>query len=290
LSDRAAAATPVPAPGRPGTKAALSPTTQKIYADDWAAFSAWCAAHALAPLPAEPATVAAYLAARQDRLGSSGLRVVVAAIAAHHRQAGQAWSASDGRIIALLRARQADSKPRPAAALTAEQMQLLLSSCDADPGGRAAFSNLRDRALLLLGFAGGLRRSELVALDVEDLHVASSGLTLHIGRRKAGRDGQGRSLSIGRASQAQHCPVRAMEIWLRRSNIAYGPVFPRLTAAGTIEGRLTGNGVWKILRRRAALVGLQAPAGARLSPHGLRAGFMMAAAAQDTASLARAEA
>jgi integrase len=81
-----------------------------------------------------------------------------------------------------------------------------------------------------------------------------------------------------------------MEIWLRRSQIAYGPVFPRLTAAGTIEGRLTGNGVWKILRRRAALVGLQAPDGGRLSPHGLRAGFMMAAAARDNASLARAEA
>lgn len=290
MSDRAAAATPPSASGRPRAKAPLSPTTQKIYADDWAAFCNWCAAQSLAPLPAQPVTVAAYLAARQDRLGSSGLRIVLAAIAYHHRQAGQAWSPSDSRIMALLRARQADSRPRPAAAVTAEQMQRLLSSCDVDPGGRAGFGNLRDRALLLLGFAGGLRRSELVALDVEDLHFTASGLTLQIGCRKAGPDGQGASLLIPHSAPANACPVQAVKIWLRRSNIAYGPVFPRLTAAGTIEGRLTGNGVWKILRRRAALVGLQAPAGARLSPHGLRAGFMIAAAAPDGPRPSRAEA
>lgn len=270
-------------------KGALSRATQKIYADDWAAFCNWCVMQNLMPLPAEPATVAAYLAARQERLGSSGLRVALAAIAFHHRQAGQAWSAADSRIVALLRARQADSKPRPAAAVTAYQIQLLISSCAADTGGRAAFANLRDRSLLLLGFAAGLRRSELVALDVEDLSFSASGLTVHVASRKAGQDGQGTRVSVARIAQAKDCPVRATETWLRRSQITYGPVFPRLTAAGTIENRLTGNGVWKILRRRAALVGLQAPAGARLSPHGLRAGFMMAAAARDGAPLAGSE-
>ena len=68
--------------------------------------------------------------------------------------------------------------------------------------------------------------------------------------------------------------MRAMEAWLGRAGIAYGPVFRRVTAAGTIEARLTGNGVWKILRRLAARAGLAVEASERLSPHGLRAGFI----------------
>jgi len=64
-----------------------------------------------------------------------------------------------------------------------------------------------------------------------------------------------------------------MEAWLRRAGIEYGPVFLRVTATGTLEGRLTGNGVWRILRRRAGLAGLVVPPGERLSPQALRKGF-----------------
>ena len=124
-----------------------------------------------------------------------------------------------------------------------------------------SLADLRDRALLLTCFAGGLRRSELVALDVEDLKITHDGIKLKIRRSKGG-------------SRPETCPVKAMRDWLKASAITYGPVFRRLTAAGAIEGRLTGNGVWRVLRRRAAQAELTVEEGERLSPHGMRAGYI----------------
>jgi integrase len=267
-------------------QSAVAPRTEKIYADTWAAFRSWCEAHEATDsgqlsrgrlaLPAAPAIVAAYLAARQETLGRSGLRLVLAAIAYHHRRAGVLWSGADPVITTVMRGiLRAQQRPvRPAAALTSVEIKQLLSVCDDGLIGRAALPGLRDRALLLTCFAGGLRRSELVALDVEDLTVTKEGLRLRIRRSKSDQKGEGAEILIARGLQTATCPVRAMELWLQRSRIDYGAVFPRLTAAGTIETRLTGNGVWRILRRRAQQAGLEIPEGERLSPHGMRAGFI----------------
>jgi integrase len=113
-----------------------------------------------------------------------------------------------------------------------------------------------------------------VALDREDVRFTADGLLLRIRRSKSDQEGEGADVGIARGSRVGTCPVHAMEVWLRRSGIEYGPVFPRLTAAETMEGRLTGNGVWRILRRRAAQVNLVVNDGERLSPHGMRAGFI----------------
>jgi integrase len=113
-----------------------------------------------------------------------------------------------------------------------------------------------------------------VALDREDVRFTPDGLVLRIRQSKGDQEGEGADGGIARGARPETCPVRAMEIWLRRAGIAHGPVFPRLTAAGTNEGRLTGNGVWKILRRRAAQAELTVDEGERLSPHGMRAGFI----------------
>ena len=99
-------------------------------------------------------------------------------------------------------------------------------------------------------------------------------MVLRLHRSKGDQEGEGADVVIARGAHPETCPVRAMEAWLRRSGIEYGAVFRRITAAGTIETRLTGNGVWKILRRRAAAAGLTVDATERLSPHGLRAGFI----------------
>jgi integrase len=254
----------------------LSAATRKIYADDWQAFRAWCAAQDALTLPAPPTTVAAYLAARRNDLGASGLRVILAAIAFHHRDAGLPWSSTDPAITAVLRdnGEAADRPVRPAVALTQADIERLVASCDHDAGDRTAFPNLRDRALLLIGFAAGLRRSELVALDREDLDFTTAGLALRLRAPGRGAGGDAETIYVSRGTQAGLCAVQAMEFWLRRARIDYGPVFPRLTTAGTIEARLTGNGVWKIFRRRAALAGLDVPEGARLSPQGIRTGFI----------------
>jgi integrase len=100
------------------------------------------------------------------------------------------------------------------------------------------------------------------------------GHTVSLVKQARDQEGAGTDVLITRGLQTATCPVRPMELWLQRSRIAYGAVFPRITAAGTIETRLTDNGVWRILRRRAQQAGLEIPAGERLLPHGMRAGFI----------------
>ena len=257
----------------------VSPATEKIYHDDWRAFRAWCQAHGAPALPASPAIVAAYLAERAATLGRSGLRLILAAIAFHHRRAGQLWTSRDPVIATVMRGiLRAQQRPeRPAAALTSAELRQLLAAIGEDLTGLTGPAKLaarRDRALLLTGLAGALRRSELVALDVEDVRFKTEAMVLRLHRSKGDQEGEGADVVIARGAHPETCPVRAMEAWLRRSGIDYGAVFRRITASGTIEARLTGNGVWKILRRRARAAGLTVDATERLSPHGLRAGFI----------------
>ena len=248
----------------------VSPRTEKTYADTWDAFRNWCGGHGVPYLPAPPAVVAAYLAERSGTLGRSGLRLVIAAIAYHHRRAGLPWVSGDPVITTVLRGilRNQKRPVRPAAALTSAELRKMLIEFEDD------ISGIRDRALLLIGFAGALRRSELVALDREDVRFTNDGLVLRIRSSKADQEGAGEDVGIAHGSRRETCPVRALEAWLIRGKIEYGAVFRRLTAGGSVEGRLTGNGVWKILKRRAAAVELSVEDGERLSPHGLRAGFI----------------
>ncbi|MCK8788057.1 tyrosine-type recombinase/integrase [Roseomonas sp. NAR14] len=245
---------------------AVAPRTEQAYGTYWAAFQTWCEGHAVPALPSLPTIVAAYLAERSVSLGRSGLRLILAAIAHHHRRAGYPWSSRDPVIASALRGIPRQRPVRPAAALTPTEIGKLLDTCGGDPAG------YRDRALLLLGFAGALRRAELVAIDREHLRFTGEGLVLAVPPSGRGQAGRQAALGIPRGPDPPTCPVRAVEEWLRRAGIAYGAVFRRLGPCGLPEGRLTANGVWKILRRRAAIAGLTVDAGERLGPHGLRAG------------------
>ena len=145
---------------------------------------------------------------------------------------------------------------RPAAVLGPAALRALLASCSEDLAGR------RDRALFLLAQATALRRAALVALDREQLRFTAAGVVLDIGQD---------TLELARTPDSDRCPVRALEAWLRQARIDYGAVFRRVTAAGTLEDRLSPQGVWRILRHRAALAKLRLPVSSRLSPDGLRA-------------------
>ncbi len=251
---------------------ALSPTTARIYTAAWDAFQIWCRVQGAECLPASPHTVAAYLATCASRFGPSHLRQVLAALAHRHRSASQPWPAGDpviARIMADLQARAPRS--RHAATFSTSELRRLVETCDGSVDGAAGLAACRDRALLLATFAAGLRRSELVALDHHDVRLTPQGMILHLeARALAGCVAQ---VLLIREADPALCAVRAMEAWLRRAGIEYGPVFLRLAAAGTLEGRLTGNGVWKILRRRAALAGMDVATGERVSPQALRKGF-----------------
>jgi len=254
----------------------VSPTTEKIYADDWEAFCAWCRSKDAPHLPAPPAVVAAYLAERSEKLGRSGLRLVLAAIGFYHRRTGHVWLSNDPVISNVMRGilRGQQRPVRPAAALTSSEIRQLLATCRTDPPLPEGLADLRDRALLLTCFAGGLRRSELVALDRRDVKMKPDGLDLHIRKSKGDQEGEGAKVLIARGTRHESCPLRAMQAWLKAAAITYGPVFRQITKGGALEGRLTGNGVWRILGKRAERAGLEIAATERLSPHGMRAGFI----------------
>jgi integrase len=134
--------------------------------------------------------------------------------------------------------------------------------------------DLRDRALLLIGFAGGLRRSELAAIDVIDLERVREGIILTIRRSKTDQDGVGRKIGIP-FGRTIHCPVRALENWLSAARIEHGAIFRPVDRHGRVSvGRLSGEAVSLILRHRMAAAAFD-PSG--YSGHSLRAGFATSA-------------
>src|SRR3984957_15563566 len=145
-----------------------APETLRLYASDWAAFVTWCRLAGAAPLPAAPATVAAYLAALADRLSAGALARRAAAIAAQHRQHGLASPASDQAVTTQLRHARRTATRRRAPSPTVARLTRMASACPGDLAG------LRDRALLLLA-AAGLCRAALVSLDVEQVQFIEDG-------------------------------------------------------------------------------------------------------------------
>jgi site-specific recombinase XerD len=135
----------------------------------------------------------------------------------------------------------------------------------------------RDRALLLIGFAGAFRRSELVALDVADATEGHEGLTVHLRRSKTDQEGQGRTVGIPFGANLATCPVRAWRAWIEASAITEGPVFRSVDRHGHIgTTRLTGQSVAHIVKRHAAMAGLDPE---QIAGHSLRAGLATSAAA-----------
>jgi integrase len=253
-------------------RAALSPATQRAYRADWAHFEVWCAGAGFPALPAAPEAVAAYLADHARLLGRAALRRRLAAIGGRHRMAGHAPPTGQAAVRATLRGllrQTAAAPPRRAAALGTAELRRLVAACPGDLAG------LRDRALLLLGYAAALRRAELVAVEREHLVLEGGGLRLLIPRSKGDPEGEGAWVGLPRGTRRETCPVRALEAWLEASGCRSGPVFRRIDCWGHVaRARLHPDAVRQILRRRAAAAGLSVPALERLSPHVLRAGFV----------------
>jgi integrase len=134
----------------------------------------------------------------------------------------------------------------------------------------------RDRALLLVGFAGGFRRSELVSLNVADARFSREGLTLTLRRSKTDQEGQGRLVAIPHGARPATCPVRALQDWLAAANLTGGPLFRAVNRHGGVgAGRLSDKAVARVVKRTAARAGLDP---ARYSGHSLRAGLATSAA------------
>jgi len=204
--------------------AADAAATLRAYKADWANFEAWCRERNLGPMPSTPEIVGAYLADAGRGYALSTLRRRVAAIARAHRMARQPLDTRHPAIRETLRgiARTHGEPPRRSAALTTEEIKRLSAVCGTDVAG------IRDRALFLVGFAGALRRSELVGLDVEHVTRTPEGMRLLIIRSKTDKEGAGAEIGIARGHSAATCPVAALGLWLEKAEIKAGPIFRKV--------------------------------------------------------------
>ena len=254
--------------------AADAPATLRAYEADLANFKAWCVERDLDPMPSSPETVGAYLADAGRGYALSTLRRRVAAIARAHRIAKQPLDTRHPAIRETLRgiARTHGEPPRRSAALTTGDIKRLLRTCRDDTAG------IRDQALFLICFAGALRRSELVGLDVEHATPTAEGLRLLIVRSKTDKEGAGAEIGITYGRRPDSCPVMALRRWLEQAKITSGPIFRKVDRWGAVHaGRLDPDAVRQILKRRAAEAGITGTIWEPVTPHGMRAGFVTTA-------------
>jgi integrase len=169
-------------------------------------------------------------------------------------------------------ARTHGEPPRRSAALTTSDIKQLLATCGDDTAG------LRDQALFLVCFAGALRRSELVGLDVEHVTRTDEGMRLLITRSKTDKEGAGAEIGISHGRNSLTCPITALENWLERAGIVSGPIFRKVDRWGAVHaGRLDPDAVRQILKKRASMAGITGTIWEPVTPHGMRAGFVTTA-------------
>jgi site-specific recombinase XerD len=246
-------------------------STRKAYGTDFRLFKAWCDARGVSALPAAAETVAAFLAAEARTAKPSTLGRRVAAIRYAHKLAGLPLSTDSEGVKATMRGIRrtfGSARVRKAPAVAAKMLGMVATAPD-------KLAGLRDRALLLLGFAGAFRRSELVALDVADIEETEIGLLVAIRHSKTDQEGQGVTIAIARGNVA--CPVNALREWLGAAGIETGPIFRAINKAGTVAAaRLTDRSVANIVKDYAERAGFDA---STFSGHSLRSGFLTSAAA-----------
>ncbi|MBC9877646.1 site-specific integrase [Bradyrhizobium sp. INPA01-394B] len=274
-------------------EAASSANTRRAYAADWKHFTTWCRRQGVEMFPPDPQVVGLYITACASGKATgdkkpnsvSTIERRLSSLTWNYAQRGQALDRKDRHIatvMAGIRNTHA-SPPLQKEAILPEDLIAMLETFD-----RGTLRGLRDRAMLLLGFAGGLRRSEIVGLDVardqtEDgrgwVEVFDKGVLVTL-RGKTGW----REVEVGRGSSDATCPVVALQTWLKLARIAHGPLFRRVTGQGKAVGseRLNDQEVARLVKRVALAAGVRGDLSEgereqKFAGHSLRAGLASSA-------------
>lgn len=254
--------------------ASKATNTKRAYKADLDHFVAWRGECGLTAAPAAPKTVALYITDLADGLGlrPSTIQRRLTSIAEAHRAAGMESPTRSPVVQDFWTGirRQKTVKQVQKSPLKTDDLKMMLAVMD------DSLLAARDRALLLLGFAGAFRRSELVALDVEDLQDRAEGLVVTLRRSKTDQEGQGTQKPIPYGRDPRTCPVGAVRAWLAAAGISSGPIFRSVNRHGQAQdGRLSDKAVALVVQRRAGAAALDS---SKFSGHSLRAGFATQAA------------
>jgi len=270
--------------------AATAENTNKAYAADWKHFGRWCRIKGTDPLPPSPEMIGLYLADLATPVGKAPAIAVatierrLSGLAWHYQQRGFTLDRKDRHIATVLAGikRKHARPPVQKEAILRDDILALVATLPYDLRG------LRDRAILLLGYAGGLRRSEIVSVDVHKddtpdsggwIEFMDDGVLLTLNAKTGWRE-----VEIGRGSTNQTCPVHALEQWLQFAKIDFGPVFVRTSRDGkkALEARLSDKHVARLIKQTVLDAGIRSelPEKERLalfSGHSLRAGLASSA-------------
>lgn len=246
-----------------------SSSTKKAHASDWEHFSNWCSRWALRPCPADPVTVARYISdlASAGFAASTISRRLATISVFHDRHDFDSPTASVAvrSVMKGIRNRigTATKQKKPIQAIHIRQIPDVL------PEG---IKSVRDLALILVGYCGAFRRSELVALDVSDLEFVPQGVQVVLRRSKTDQVAEGRRIDISYASREKYCPVHALKRWLEVAEIQDGPVFRGVDRHGHVsDRRLNDRAVAEVIKEIAKKIGLDPE---KVGGHSLRAGFV----------------
>lgn len=278
-------------------EAASSANTRRAYASDWKHFSAWCQRSNLSPLPPDPQIIGLYITAlasgtaeRNPKSNSvSTIERRLSSLSWNYAQRGTPLNRKDRHIATVLAGirNTHGAPPRQKEAVLPEHLIAMLETLD-----RGTLRGIRDRTMLLIGFAGGLRRSEIVGLDcgrdqTEDGHgwveILDKGLLVTL-RGKTGW----REVEIGRGSSDVTCPLVAVETWIKFARIERGPLFRRVRGQGKDVGpdRLNDREVARLVKKVALAAGVRPDLtenerAEKFSGHSLRAGLASSAEADE---------
>lgn len=258
-----------------------APRTHEAYASDWRVFERWCVSAGRVPLPASIETLELYLVwtLEQERRKVTTASRHATAIAFIHRQGGHPSpvTSSAWKLLTTVK-RERKERPKQKAALTVEQLRT------ASEGYGSLPIDLRNRAVMVLGFATGLRRSEISRLDVGDVQFEPEGLKVTVHRSKRDQLGKGRLLGVFAGVHPATDPVRVVRAWLDVRGSQPGPLFLRVapwTHAITAV-RLGDVGIADVVKAAARRIGIDPRT---IGAHSLRAGMITTAAEHGASDL-----
>lgn len=246
--------------------------TKRAYRNDWTQFSEWGEKNGLEVLPADAETIVYYITFLGKTLKASSIKRKMTAISQRHETAGYPSPTKTALVKGVWDGiqRKIGIKESGKDALWLDELRQVIQTIPQN-----TLIGVRNRALLVLGWAGALRRSELVSLHSEDVSKTKDGLILHLNRSKTDQKGEGQDVALPYGSNPLTCPVRSLEDWLAASGISDGPLFRRIDRHGNIFGGLTPQSVRLIVKDCCEKVGLDPD---RYGAHSLRSGFCSTAA------------
>ena len=238
--------------------------TLRAYKSDYKDFTSFCLKNGFKPMPSEPKIISLYLTYLSKSCKFSTLKRRLASISVIHRLSGHYIDTKHPMITENLMGikRVKGSHQKAKKPILINELKLIVNAIDKDKNEKNRFKN---RALILVGFAGGFRRSELVAIVNEDVDFVPEGVKIFVKRSKTDQSGEGMTKGIPYFLNANYCPVISLKNWIEKSEIKYGKIFD-----------MSDKSVALTIKKYTALVGLDSN---KYSGHSLRSGFATSTAA-----------